>query len=161
MKILTLLAVTVGALILPACESSKSARAGKLEFTATAYSSGSQCNGPWAHRNALGGELKSGPVTSAAADWSRLPVGTKFRVQETGRIYQVDDYGSAMVGKNKVDLYKTNYRDVYHWGVRNVTLEILEWGCPVESLAILRPRSHYQHVKAMVEQLETETKDAS
>lgn len=149
------------ALLLPACESTNVSRPKTLAFTATAYSSGAECNGPWAHRNALGGMLRSGPVTSAASDWSRLPVGTKFRVKETGKIYQVDDYGSAMVGKNKVDLYKTSYKDVYHWGVKHVTLEILEWGCAVKSLAILRPRSRYPHVQLMVRQLESDKRNAS
>lgn len=123
---------------------------------ATAYSYGSQCNGAWAKRNAIGGKLRTGEVNSAAADWSRFPVGTKFRVVETGKVYQVDDYGSAMVGKNKVDLYMPNYRQVDRWGVRNVTLEIVEWGCPEKSLSILRPRakSRNGHIRRMVQQLE-------
>jgi 3D (Asp-Asp-Asp) domain-containing protein len=126
----------------------------KVPVVATAYSSGAKCNGAWAHRNAIGGRLKSGEVNSAAADWSRFPVGTKFKVVETGKVYQIDDYGSAMVGRDKVDLYKTNYRDVYRWGVRDVTLEIVEWGCPDKSLAILKPRVRAPHVRRMVEALE-------
>jgi hypothetical protein len=66
----------------------------------------------------------------------------------------VDDYGSAMVGKDKVDLFKTNYREVYRWGVRNVQLEIIEWGDFEKSLAILKPRSRSRHVKSMVQSLE-------
>jgi 3D (Asp-Asp-Asp) domain-containing protein len=125
----------------------------KVPFVATAYSSGAKCNGPWAHKNAIGGSLKSGALNSAASDWSRLPVDTKFRVSETGKIYIVDDYGSAMVGRDKVDLYKTNYSDVYRWGVRNVTLEILQMGCYRKSLEILKPRSKWWHVKRMVDDL--------
>lgn len=121
---------------------------------ATAYGASAKCNSKWAGRNAIGGRLKSGEVTSAAADWSRFPVGTKFRVKETGRVYVVDDYGSAMVGKDKVDLFKTNYREVYRWGVRQVNLEILEWGSFEKSLAILKPRSRSRHVKSMVDSLE-------
>lgn len=125
-----------------------------VNVVATAYSSGSSCNGAWAGRNALGGPLKHGTVSSAAADWSQIPLGTKFMVLETGRVYEVDDYGSAMVGKNKVDLFKTNYREVYHWGVRNVTLKILKPGDWEKSLAVLKPRSRWPHVREMVVRLQ-------
>lgn len=126
----------------------------KVAVQASAYSSGVPCNGAWAHRNAIGGRLKSGDVNSAAADWSRFPVGTKFKVVETGKVYVVDDYGSAMVGKDKVDLYMGDYRQVRRWGLRDVTLEIVEWGCAEKSLAILKPRSRSPHVRRMVEDLE-------
>jgi hypothetical protein len=131
-----------------------------VPVTATAYSSGAKCNGAWAHRNAIGGRLKSGAVNSAATDWSRIPLGTKFRVVETGKVYIVDDYGSAMVGKDKVDLFHTSYRDVYRWGVRQVTLEIIEWGCPDKSLAVLKPRARAPHVRRMVEALKLQSSSA-
>lgn len=132
-----------------------------VPVTATAYSSGAKCNGAWAHRNAIGGRLKSGAVNSAATDWSRIPLGTKFRVVETGKVYVVDDYGSAMVGKDKVDLFHTSYRDVYRWGVRQVTLEIIEWGCPEKSLVVLKPRTRAPHVRRMVEALKLQSPSAS
>lgn len=152
----------VAAALLPACSTASVSRttpaapkkAETIPVVATAYGASAKCNSIWAGRNAIGGRLKSGEVTSAAADWSRFPVGTKFRVRETGRVYVVDDYGSAMVGKNKVDLFKTNYRDVYRWGVRNVELEIIEWGSAEKSLAILKPRTRSRHVRAMVQSLE-------
>jgi 3D (Asp-Asp-Asp) domain-containing protein len=162
-------AAVLVAAILPACSTSNevsrqtaptpakaaSAKPAKtLPVVATAYGASAKCNSKWAGRNAIGGRLKSGALTSAAADWSRFPVGTKFRVKETGRVYVVDDYGSAMVGKDKVDLFKTNYREVYRWGVRNVQLEIIEWGDFEKSLAILKPRSRSRHVKSMVQSLE-------
>jgi 3D (Asp-Asp-Asp) domain-containing protein len=125
----------------------------QIPFTATAYGGGSSCNGPWAGKNALGQSLKSGEISSAASDWSRLPLGTKFKVVETGRVYIVDDYGSAMVGLDKVDLYKPNYRDVYNWGVKKVHLEILHWGCFEKSLAVLKPRAKWGHVRRMVDDL--------
>jgi 3D (Asp-Asp-Asp) domain-containing protein len=131
-----------------------------VAVTATAYSCGAKCNGVWAKRNAVGGRLQSGAVNSAAADWSRFPLGTKFRVVETGKVYVVDDYGSAMVGKDKVDLFHTSYRDVYRWGVRQVNLEIIEWGCPEESLTVLKPRSRAAHVRRMVEALRERLSEA-
>jgi hypothetical protein len=132
-----------------------------VSVVATAYGAAAKCNGEWAGRNAIGGRLKSGAVTSAAADWSRFPLGTKFRVKETGRVYVIDDYGSAMVGKDKVDLFKTSYRDVDRWGVRRVQLEILEWGSPEKSLAVLKPRSRSRHVRVMVRQLEAKIRSAA
>ncbi len=129
---------------------------GKVAVKASAYSFGAACNGAWAKRNAIGGSLKSGQVNSAAADWSKFPLGTKFRVVESGKIYVVDDYGSAMVGKDKVDLYMSDYSQVDRWGVRNVTLEIIEWGCPERSLAILKPRARPNYIRRMVNSLQSQ-----
>lgn len=126
-----------------------------IEAIATAYGSGTACNGNWPGVNAIGGKLRSGNVTSAAADWSKFPLGTKFRVAETGRIYIVDDYGSAMVGKVKVDLYTPSPVAMDKWGVRSVTLEILEWGDREKSLALLQTRTggNYWHIRQMIEHL--------
>ena len=163
-------AVVLAAALLPACTTADASRqashaavpaktAKTVPVVATAYGASAKCNSKWAGKNAIGGRLKSGQVTSAAADWSRFPVGTKFRVKETGRVYVVDDYGSAMVGKDKVDLFKTSYRDVYRWGVRNVNLEIIEWGSFEKSLTILKPRSRSRHVKSMVQSLEAKLRN--
>jgi hypothetical protein len=40
------------------------------------------------------------------------------------------------------------------WGVRRVTIEILEWGDPQRSYALLKPRDKHPHVKRMVRQLQ-------
>lgn len=119
----------------------------------TAYSNGPVHNGAAGSKNALGKPLRSGAVTSAAADWSRWPVGTRFRVVETGRVYVVDDYGSALVGTGTIDLYKPSEAQVDRWGVRRVTIEILEWGSPERSLKILRDRARNRHVREMVRSL--------
>lgn len=120
----------------------------------TAYSSGADDNGVYGPKNALGRPLKSGSVTSAAADWSRYPVGTKFRIVETGQEYIVDDYGSALVGTGTIDLYKKSDALVDRWGVRRVTIEILEWGSPERSLRILKERGRMRHIREMVESLQ-------
>jgi len=119
----------------------------------TAYSSGASHNGKYGPKNAIGQPLKAGDVRSAAADWSRYPLGTRFRVVETGQEYIVDDIGSAMVGTGTIDLYKPRERDVWKWGVRHVTIEIIEWGDPEESLEILSKRTKYRHVREMVADL--------
>ena len=41
---------------------------------------------------------------SAAADWSRWPAGTIFRVPPDRQLYKVDDYGWALSGRNTIDL---------------------------------------------------------
>ena len=63
------------------------------------------------------------PIHSAAADWSRWPAGTMFRIVETGELYQVDDYGWALAGTNTIDLYKPSRSAMNAWGVRRVTIE--------------------------------------
>lgn len=104
--------------------------------------------------NALGCTLQSGSVQSAAADWSRWPAGTTFRVLETGELYRVDDYGWALTGTNTIDLYKSSRAAMNAWGVRRVNIEVLNWGDPDRSLAVLRPREKYRHVRKMIAEIE-------
>jgi len=51
-------------------------------------------------------------IGSAAADWSRWPVGTVFRLLSTGQNYRVEDYGWALSGRNTIDLYMANQREM-------------------------------------------------
>jgi 3D (Asp-Asp-Asp) domain-containing protein len=120
----------------------------------TAYTDTEEDHKPYTNHNALGGILQSGQIHSAAADWSRWPAGTIFRIRETGEIYQVDDYGWALSGTNTIDLYKPSRETMNAWGVQKVTIENLQWGNPKQSLAILRDRSHYRHVRRMIGELE-------
>jgi 3D (Asp-Asp-Asp) domain-containing protein len=122
----------------------------------TAYSKGPVHNGVYGNRNALGQPLREGRIRSAAADWSRWPVGTRFRVVESGQEYIIDDIGSAMVGTGTIDLFKPDEQGVRRWGVRHVTIEIVEWGCPSKSLEILSQRTRFQHVRRMVEHLQVQ-----
>jgi 3D (Asp-Asp-Asp) domain-containing protein len=101
---------------------------------------------------AAGGQLSDGRIKSAAADWSRWPLGTVFRVQETGELFRVDDYGWALVGTNTIDLYKPTRSAMNLWGVRRVTIENLVWGNRERSVAILEPRSKYKHVRFMLKE---------
>jgi 3D (Asp-Asp-Asp) domain-containing protein len=93
-------------------------------------------------------------VGSAAADWSRWPVGTSFRLLSTGQIYRVDDYGWALAGRNTIDLYMPNQREMNLWGARQEAIQILQWGDPQESLQFLRRHQDYRHIKRMVLELE-------
>ena len=93
-------------------------------------------------------------VGSAAADWSRWPAGTAFRLVSTGQIYRVDDYGWALAGRNTIDLYMPNQREMNSWGARQEAIQILQWGDPQESLQFLRRHQDYRHIKRMVLELE-------
>src|SRR5205823_13267418 len=81
-------------------------------------------------------------IGSAAADWSRWPAGTSFRLLSTGQIYRVDDYGWALAGRNTIDLYMANQRDMNSWGARQEPIQVLHWGDPQESLRLLAPHEN-------------------
>ena len=102
------------------------------------------------HKNALGTYLSGRLVKSAASDWSRFPLGTRFRIVETGEEYMIDDYGSALVGTNTIDLYKTSRAAMRKWGVRHVNIEILQWGSDAQSLKVLGPRKRHAKVRRMI-----------
>jgi hypothetical protein len=68
----------------------------------------------------------------------------------------VDDYGSALVGTNTIDLYVPSRREMANWGSRRVTIELLEVGSYQQSLKILKPRSRIAYVRRMVQNLESQ-----
>src|SRR6266481_3468087 len=117
----------------------------------TAYT---ELEGGSGHHNALGQYLSGRHVLSAASDWSRYPLGTRFRLVDTSEEYVIDDYGNALVGTDTIDLYKTTRSDVSNWGVRYVDIDILQWGSEEESLKVLAPRCKHNCVRKMVAALE-------
>jgi 3D (Asp-Asp-Asp) domain-containing protein len=100
--------------------------------------------------NAVGTYLASRTVMSAASDWSRHPLGTRFRIVDTNEVYQIDDYGTALVGTNTIDLYKPSRLQMRRWGVRHVDIDILAWGSEAESLRVLAPRAKHRQVRQMI-----------
>jgi 3D (Asp-Asp-Asp) domain-containing protein len=100
-------------------------------------------------------------IGSAAADWSRWPAGTMFRLLSTGQSYRVEDYGWALSGRNTIDLYMPNQREMNSWGARQETIEILKWGDPHESLQFLRRHQDYRHIKRMVLEIEGREREAA
>lgn len=122
----------------------------------TAYCSGEG----GCRRNATGAVLAGGSVRSAASDWSRFPLGTKFRIVGTQDIYRIDDYGGALIGTNTIDLYMSRPR-IRRWGVRRVDIEVLEWGSDAVSLKVLGPRRNNPAVRRMVASLEGKKRTAS
>src|SRR5205807_305772 len=105
--------------------------------------------------NALGKYLSGRHVMSAAADWSRFPLGTRFRICSTRDEFVVDDYGTALVGTNTIDLYKPTKLEMKRWGVRVVDIDVLQWGSEQRSLEILGPRSKHPQVQSMLTALHT------
>ncbi len=109
------------------------------------------------HRNALGSLLSGRQTMSAASDWSRFPLGTRFRIVDTREEYIIDDYGTALVGTNTIDLYKKTRLEMRRWGVRQVDIDILEWGSEEQSLKILGPRAKHKCVQRMILALQKKT----
>jgi hypothetical protein len=93
-------------------------------------------------------------IGSAAADWSRWPVGTTFRLLSTGQIYRVDDYGWALAGRNTIDLYMATPAEMNTWGARQEPIQILRWGERDEALRFLAPHQDYKHIRRMVLELQ-------
>jgi 3D (Asp-Asp-Asp) domain-containing protein len=106
------------------------------------------------HHNALGQYLSGRHVMSAASDWSRYPLGTRFRIADTSEEYVIDDYGGALVGTDTIDLYKPTRLEMKRWGVRHVDIDILQWGSVEQSLKVLAPRSKHNCARRMIAALE-------
>jgi 3D (Asp-Asp-Asp) domain-containing protein len=155
-----LLLITLAATLFAGCaappsssKSSASTTGRRMVIRTTAYTAfepGGACN-------ACGERLHFGGDTySAAADWSWMPLGTRFRMLQNGRTYVVEDYGSALVGRKTVDLFMPTTAAMREWGVRNVDIEILEWGSEAMSLKLLQPRQRAGYVRRMVLALQTQ-----
>ena len=121
-----------------------------MKVRTTAYTHTENDHAPYTNHNAVGDVLAGGPDRSAAADWARWPAGTRFLVLATGQVYEVDDYGWALSGRNTIDLYCPSRDEMTGWGVRHVTIEILRWGNPWRCYDILKPREHHAYVRRML-----------
>src|SRR2546423_6924585 len=100
--------------------------------------------------NAVGTTLSNSKCRSAASDWSVFPLGTRFRIVGTKDEYIIDDYGTALIGTNTIDLYKPTRLQMKRWGVRHVDIDIVQWGSEEESLKVLGPRKKHRYVRQMV-----------
>ncbi|HEV8185367.1 MAG TPA: 3D domain-containing protein [Chthoniobacterales bacterium] len=121
----------------------------KVRTTAYTHNEGS------GSKNAIGRRLSGAGIKSAASDWSRYPLGTRFRIAGTNDEYVIDDYGGALVGTNTIDLYKPSMLEMRRWGVRHVDIEVLRWGSENESLRVLRPRKSTRLARRMIASLES------
>jgi 3D (Asp-Asp-Asp) domain-containing protein len=107
--------------------------------------------------NAVGVRLSGSDVMSAAADWSRFPLGTRFQIVGTSDRYVIDDYGGALIGTNTIDLYKGSRAAMRQWGVRHVDIDVISWGSKEQSLKVLKPRGKNRLIRRMIADLEQKT----
>lgn len=131
----------------------------------TAYTHTEADHLQYGRKNAVGTTLQYGSkVRSAAADWSKYPLGTRFMIEGLPYEYVVDDYGSALVGTETIDIYKPEKSSMGDWGVRNVPIKVIEWGSFEESRKILDGRKHVRHadhVREMLQEIEKKGRNGS
>jgi len=117
---------------------------------ATAYSHMQNEPGAPGRMNAAGGILKyNNNVRSAAADWSKYPVGTKFRIKGLPYLYVVDDYGSALANTNTIDIFHPTLGGIKKWGLRTIEIDIVQWGSWERTLTLLKGRQSHWHCRDM------------
>ncbi len=126
-------------------------RGSAMNVRTTAYTHNESDHIIYGVKSAVGTNLKYGSTRSAAADWSRYPVGTRFCIaNEPGVVYEVDDYGSALVGTGTIDLYKPSRSMMNEWGVRHVDIQVVKWGSYERSMELMRERTRWPHVREMI-----------
>lgn len=135
-------------------------KSGHTRVRTTAYTHTEADHKVYGLKTALGTKLRCGSINSAASDWSRFPVGTTFKIEGDPKLYVIDDYGSALVGTNTIDLYKPCHGTMNAWGAKHVNIKVLKWGSYSKSLKIMRERTHARHVRRMVESLRSRVRQA-
>ncbi|MGE9267650.1 MAG: 3D domain-containing protein [Verrucomicrobiales bacterium] len=115
----------------------------------TAYSHMEMEPGAPGRKNALGTILSYGQVRSAAADWSVYPVGTRFKIKGLPYTYVVDDFGSALVGTNTIDIFHPSLSLMNAWGTRKAEITVIQWGSMERTANILSKRLKYPHTRRM------------
>jgi 3D (Asp-Asp-Asp) domain-containing protein len=136
--------------------SGNKAKLRRMNVRTTAYCTSERGGG--GKRNAVGMYLSGRNVMSAASDWSRFPLGTRFRLVDTNEEYVIDDYGGALIGTNTIDLFKNSRLEMKRWGMRHVDIDILQWGSEEQSLKVLRPRAKHKKVRRMLVALNSKKK---
>lgn len=124
----------------------------------TAYTHTEADHIKYGKKTALGTDLRySEEYHSVAADWSRFPLGTKFKIKGFDRLFVVDDYGKALTGTRTIDIYFDTTARMNNWGVRYAEIEVLEFGSFNESRKILASRAKHPHCLAMLASMTTDS----
>ena len=114
----------------------------------TAYTHSEGGHRRYGKKTAVGTTLRAhGPLRSAAADWSFLPLGTIFKYK--GESFKIEDYGKALVGTKKVDIYMPTMMSMQNFGIKRRTIEIIKLGSFSKSAEILKNRRSHNHVRKM------------
>lgn len=123
----------------------------------TAYTHSESDHVRYGVRSAYGTQLRySDTMRSAAADWSIYPLGTQFRIKGQPYIYEVDDYGSALVGTGTIDIYHPSRALMRAWATRYVEIEVLRWGSAQKSMQMLSARTKARHCARMHDKLKAQ-----
>jgi hypothetical protein len=78
------------------------------------------------------------------------------RFEGESYVYQVDNYGSALVGTKTIDLYRRSKASLNQRCACNANIKVLKWGSFDQSLAIMKPRVGIKpHIRQMVSAIET------
>lgn len=97
----------------------KSYKARKMQVKASAYTNSPSEGGAYAFN---GERLREGHI---AADLTVLPLNTKVYIPELNRICTVVDKGSA-IKNNKIDIFMNSRQKAMQWGIKNITIYVLE-----------------------------------
>lgn len=124
----------------------------------TAYTHNEAGHEKYGKQTAIGTKLKHGKIVSCAADWSFFPLGTKFKIKGDNKLYVIEDYGSALLGKRVVDIYKPDRSSMNSWGAKQIEITILERGDLKKSYDILMQsgRQRYKHCREMAKAIRKE-----
>ena len=121
----------------------------------TAYTHNESDHLQFGATNALGTPLRfTHRVRSAAADWAAYPVGTVFKIKGLPYLFVVDDYGSALVGTQTIDLYMPNGAWMKAWGMRKVEVSVVKWGDFQQSMNLLSKRMRHPHCRRMYAEIQ-------
>ena len=60
-----------------------------------------------------------------AVDPSVIPYGTRVYIEELDKVFTAEDCGGAIKG-NTIDIFMTSEAQCNNWGIRNITIQILE-----------------------------------
>ena len=86
----------------------------EMKVRATAY-----CNDPITSTG-----KKPRPYHTIAVDPKVIPYGTRVYIPEFNKVFIAEDCGGAIKG-NRIDIYMNNEYECRQWGIRNITIVIL------------------------------------
>ena len=98
---------------------SSSSTTGGTTYKITAYCPCSKCCGKSTGRTASGTKATAGRTVAAS---SKFAFGTKLNIG--GHIYTVEDRGGAVNG-NKIDIFVNTHSEALQWGVRYMTVSVV------------------------------------
>ena len=93
---------------------------GGKTYKITAYCPCSKCCGKSTGRTASGTKATAGRTVAAPSNFA---FGTKLNIG--GHIYTVEDRGGAING-NKIDIYVSSHQAALQWGVRYLTVSVVQ-----------------------------------